>query len=326
MLRALSATLATTCAAGGLVLLGSMTAPATAADCGGAAVGCVETEGGNVTVTVTGSLVRGGSAGSTGGSTTVRVPTPCVWYQGWTGKEYFQGVKDGTINCQGSREAENGDWKPFEGYEKYKDLGPEGGYWYFPGCSNSWVPDMSPAEFDAYVEDYFARYDGAFVRPGETPPTPPVPPEILLMAAQEAMEVPEPEFEYNPDASGPFDTLVNMDTWFWLSDPTQEGSVTATAGQNSVTVDATLSDVTFSATNAGAVPCEGTGVEWSQGASSECTLAFDRAGSSEVTADTQWTLTWSFNGTPQGDIDPLSSSFTQPVVVAESQALVNQVG
>ena len=67
-------------------------------------------------------------------------------------------------------------------------------------------------------------------------------------------------------------------------------------------------------------------MEWQQGSSSECTLAFEQAGTNDVTADTQWTLEWSYNGAPQGAVDPLSATFTEPVVVAESQALVNDVG
>ena len=308
----------------GAVLLGALTNAASA--CGGAAVGCEpEVSGRTVTVTVTGTLVRSGTPGSPGGgSTTVSVPVPCYLTASWTGKEYFQGIKDRSITSAGWDEwGGDMDHWPYPGWREHKD--DDEGRWWTPTCRyTGQFSDYD--EWDDFSGDYFLSYPQTFLQPGEQPPMPPVPPEMLLQAAQEAMEVPAPDFEYNPDAAGPFDTLVNMDTWFWLSDPTQDGSVTASAGGDSVRVDATLADVTFSAPEAGAVPCEGTGVEWQQGSSSECTLAFEQAGANDVTADTQWTLEWSYNGAPQGAVDPLSATFTEPVVVAESQALVNDVG
>lgn len=305
--------------AGGLTLLAA--APA-AADCGGGGVTCApETDGRTVTVTVTGSFVSSGRPGSPGGgSTTVRVPVPCVFYEGWTGKEYYDGVEDGSINGAGSNRDEQ--WTPYAGYRQHQD--DTEGHWWYAGCTN--VNDLPWDDFIQFAEDFFDTHSGVYVEAGGAPPVPPVPPEVLLLAAQEGMEVPEPAFEFNPDARGAFDTLVNLETWFWLSDPTQGGSVTATAGANSVTVDAELADVVFSAPSAGAVPCVGTGVAWRPGGSSECVLVFDRPGAAEVTADTRWTISWSFNGQPQGAVDPLSARFTQPVGVAESQSLVTSVG
>lgn len=303
---------------GGLTLLGA--APA-AADCGGGGVTCApETDGRTVTVTVTGSFVSAGRPGSPGGgSTTVQVPVPCVYYQGWTGKEYFEGVRDGSINGAGSDRDEP--WQPYDGYRQHRD--DTEGHWYFAGCSN--VNDLPWDEFIAFTENFFDTHSGVYVEAGGAPPVPPVPPEVLLEAAERAMEVPAPTFEFNPDAAGAFDTLVNLDTWFWLSDPTQSGSVTAAAGGNSVTVEAALADVVFSAPDAGAVPCAGTGVAWQPGGSSECVLAFERPGTTEVTADTRWTVIWSYNGQPQGAVDPLSARFTQSLAVAESQSLVTAV-
>ncbi|WP_244931549.1 hypothetical protein [Nocardioides sp. W7] len=310
-------------AASGIVVMGAVLESAAA--CGGGGISCEppQVDGSTVTVTVTGSFVSGGSPGSPGGgTTTVHVPVPCVFYEGWTGKEYFEGVKEGSISGAGSDEADRGEWKPYAGYQQHKD--DTEGHWYFAGCQN--VNDLPWDDFEAFAENFFDTHDGVYVEAGGAPPVPPVPPEVLLMAAQQAMTIPEPAFEFNPDAAGAFDTLVNLDTWFWLSDPAQSGSVTATAGTNSVTVEAALADVVFSAPDAGAVPCAGTGVAWQPGGSSECVLAFRRAGTAEVTADTQWTVSWTFNGQPQGEVDPLSARFTQSVGVAESQSLVTAVG
>ena len=309
---------------GGLVLVGALTNSAAA--CGGADPTCTPpvVDGNTVTISVTGSLVRGGSDGSPGGgSATVSVPVPCYLTPMWTGKEYFDGIEDGTITGSGWDEWADRPWAPYEGYRQHKD--DEQGQWWVPTCR---MLDSFESfdEFNDFSLAYFLTYPATYVEVGEQPPVPPVPPEILLEAAQEVMEAPAPAFEFNPDAAGEYDTLVNFDTWFWLSEPEQTGSATATAGPNSVTVDGTLASVIFSSPTAGAVPCADTGVPWEPGATSDCVLSFTRAGAAEVTADTQWTLTWSYNGEPQGAVDPLSATFTQDLGVAESQALVTGVG
>lgn len=326
MLRTVRGLLVAAVTGGGLVLSGAALSPAAA--CGGGAVGgsCPpEVSGGTVTVTVTGSFVRAGSSGSSGGSTTVAVQVPCFLWKSWTGKEYYDGIQDGTITGAGWDEWADRPWTPYPGYQKHKD--DTEGHWYTPGCSmTDQFEDFD--DFDSFAQEYFLTYPHTYVEAGETPPVPPVPPEILLAAAQEAMEVPQPAFEHNPDVAGAFDTLVNFDTWFWLEDPTQTGSVTATAGANSVSVDAELEDVRFSASGTpGSVQCDGTGVPYAPGATSSCTMRFARAGDIDVTAQTLWGATWSYNGQPQGALDePLRGDFTDTVGVAQSQTLVTGVG
>lgn len=325
MLRAVRALVTTLGTAAGVVLLGAVLESAAA--CEGVGVSCSppEVDGRTVTVRVSGSLVRGGSEGNGGGSTTVSVPVPCYLQASWTGKEYYDGIMDGSITSAGWDEwGGDPDRWPYAGWDDPEIREDNIGRWYTPTCRMLDIFEDYD-DFSAFSLPYFQSYPQTFVAQGETPPTPPVPPEILLMAAQEAMEVPEPAFEHNPDVAGAFDTLVNLDTWFWLSNPMQSGDVTASAGANSVTLQATLAAVTFSSPTAGAVACDGTGSAWSPGANSDCTLVFERAGTSDVTADTQWTLEWAVNGVTQGPIDPLEASFTEPVVAAESQALVTSV-
>ncbi|MGA9746833.1 MAG: hypothetical protein WBQ50_05200 [Nocardioides sp.] len=313
--------------AAGLVGAGAAVSPAAACEGGGIACAPPETpsaDGNTVTVTVYGTMVSGGSPGSSGTRTTsVVVPTPCIWFRGWTGKEYAEGIDDGTINGGGSRDAENGTWEPAPGYQQHQD--DVEGHWYYPGCRMLDGIFDSYAEFSRYTQDFFDDNPQVFIPGGGTPPVPDVPPEVLLLAAQEAMEMPEPVFDYNPRRTGDAATLVNLDTWFWLEDDTEEGEVTATAGANSVTVDAALQDVTFVGDNAGAVTCTDPGVEWTPGADSSCLLQFIRAGSNGVTASSTWGLTWSYNGTPQGTLDALGATWTTDINTVESQALVTQV-
>ncbi|WP_156393646.1 hypothetical protein [Nocardioides sp. Root140] len=321
MLTSLRIPMAATVAAFGLVALGATMESASA--CDGANVGCVDNPGnGTVTVSVTGSLVRGGSPGSGGGSTTVSVPVPCYRTPLWTGKEYFDGIKDGTITGAGWDEWNPEPWAPYAGYKQHKN--DTEGRWYVPTCT---MLDSFEnfQEFDKFSLNYFLNNTGVYVEAGEQPPVPPVPPEVLLKAATDSMTMPEPAFDYNPDITGNLDTLVNLDTWFWLRDPTGSGYVAATAGNNSVRVDATLDRVAFSAGRAGSVACDDTGTAWAPGASSTCTLAFQRPGEHQVTAETEWGLTWSFNGQARGAIDPVGAVWSDVLVVAQSQSLVTEV-
>lgn len=311
----------------GLTAAGAVLSPAAA--CDGAGVACApetpESNGNTVTVTVTGSFVGGGADGSPGsGSTTVTVPTPCTFHELWSGKEYYEGIEDGTITGAGSDEAEAGTWKPNAGYEQHKD--DTKGHWYHPSCTMLDGMFDSFDQFDRFAESFFDENPGIYVEDGGTPPVPPVPPEVLLQAAQEAMTMPEPVFDHNPRRAADEATLVNLDTWFWLEDARESGEVTATAGPNSVTVEATLQDVRFVGENAGAVSCDGTGVRWRPGAASDCFLQFVRAGSNGVTASSTWGLTWSFNGAPMGTLDAVGNTWSADVDVVESQALVTEVG
>ena len=313
--------------AAGVALSGAALSPA-AADCSGGGITCPpdtpQSDGRTVVVSVYGSFVSGGAEGSPGGgSTTVSVPTPCIWYQGWTGKEYYDDVKSGKITGAGSHAADQGTWEPNPGYEKHKD--DTEGHWYFPGCTMLDEVFDSFDEFDAYSRTFFAENDDIYVEAGDTPPIPDVPPEVLLFAAQEAMEMPEPTFDYNPKRTGDAATLVNLDTWFWQEDRAESGSVTATAGPNSATVDAVLGEVTYVGDNAGAVTCADSGTPWQPGAVSDCVLQFVRSGVNTVTASSTWNLSWTFNGTPMGGLDALGATWSADVGVVESQAVVTGV-
>lgn len=323
-LRLMGATLATSVAGLGLVGLGASPA---AAECGGGSVGCSppEAAGGTVRVTVTGTLIDPGKAGSGGSSTTVSVPVPCYRTPMWNGKDYYKGVENGTINGAGWDEWNDEPWKPYAGYKKHRK--DTEGHWYVPTCrydSDEGFFD-SVDEFQEYSLKYFHSHTGVYVEANETPPVDPVPPEVLLQAATDSMTMPEPTFDHNPDLTGGQDTLVNLDTWFWLRDSTGSGYVSASAAGNTARVDATLDRVSFSAGRAGSIDCNDTGTPWARGASSDCTIAFDRAGQHRVTAETAWGLTWSYNGTPQGALDPIGAVWSDVLGVAQSQSLVTDV-
>ena len=114
-------------------------------------------------------------------------------------------------------------------------------------------------------------------RPASSPPIPPIPGEVLLAAAMEAITVPDPEFVWNPQERSGDGSVVNLDTWFWLeNDLPTEGSVTAQAGPWSATVELSLSNVEYYSADAGSVVCADGGTEWTPTAGqSDCTLTFD---------------------------------------------------
>lgn len=306
--------------AGGFVAVGPPAATA-ADDCGRTGCdGSVETSGNSVVVTVTGTLVRGGSAGSSS-STTVSIPTPCYLMATVSGKELAEDIErnDGMVLGDDRQFVPAEQYWP--GWEDHAD--DDVGRWYVPVCDLG-VTDPPPT--DAFMNDFFDRTDSTFVEEGETPPTPPIPPEILLAAAQEALAVPDPRFDLNPRRGGAASTVVNLDTWFWMLDPTDSGSVTASAGGNSVTVNLARESVVFSSANAGSVSCDDGGVAWSPGASSDCTLTFRRSGAGQsVDATTRWVGTWSFNGAEQGAVDPVVATWSDAIAVAEIQSVVTGV-
>lgn len=292
--------------------------------------GSVSTDGQSVTVSVTGTLVQGGSPGSPGssGSTTVRVEPPCSYFQGSSGKEWYDfwypngGDKPITITNPDHEVSH-----PPPEVKKHKN--DTEGHWWHPSCSSGNF-DGSFDDWVDHAEDYFDDHDSVFVEQGEVPPIPPIPPELLLQAAEEALTVPDPEFDWNPKRTEDQGTLVNLPTWFWLDQdlPTQ-GSVTASvdtmAGRNSVTVEMGLVSVAFSGGEAGSITCPDGGVPWRPGASSDCTLSFPRAGEHAVSADTRWEGSWSFNGTPRGAVDPVGASWGADLAVSEVQSLVTGI-
>ncbi len=150
---------------------------------------------------------------------------------------------------------------------------------------------------------------------------------MLLAAAMEAITVPDPEFVWNPQERRGNGSVVNLDTWFWLDGnlPT-EGSVTASAGPWSATVELSLTNVEYNSADAGSVVCDDGGTEWTPTATSDCTLTFTRpSDAATVEASARWDGTWSYNGAPQGAIDPLTSDWEFSFPVYEIGSTVTDV-
>jgi hypothetical protein len=280
--------------------------------------------GQTVTITVVGTGVKGGSAGKPAQSTAV-VFAPCSMNEGYTGKEYYEWVTSGAASRDWYHQGGSayGPFEPRPGYEQYKD--DDKGHWYGGSCSSEGFEDMK--EFFAYSDKWFAEHESVYVPAGVDPPVPPIPPEVLRDAASKAMTLPEPKLDWNPKRNGDAATLVNLDTWVWLTDRNTDLYVEASAGGVTARVDAKLDSMTVSAPNAGSTECKDGGVPYAPGASGECSITFTRSsptgGTSPVTATTQWSATWSINGADQGPIpDPLApATDTTPIAVREVEAI-----
>lgn len=313
--------LATTLAAAGLALTAS---PAFAdGQCVGA-TGCTPdaptTSGHSVVVRVSGDFVKGGSSGSSGGSTTVSVPSPCWYTQGYSGKEYYEWVTSGKAN-QLSVHTGGEPYTPIDGYEKHKD--DDKGHYYGGECSSATFGDDLDGFFK-YSDKWFADHGDVWVPGGAQPPVPPIPPQVLLEAAQKAMTMPDPVFAISPDRTTGRDTIVNLSTWFWLTNPVTKGSVTASAGGNSATVNAGLESFEVTSADGDSTgPCDGTGTPWRRGATSDCTIEFVRpTAGTDVTATTNWGLSWSYDGEQRGELDGLTAAWTRSVSVDQVQTTV----
>lgn len=284
---------------------------------------------GGLTITISGSGVNGGSGGSfTVPAEDVVVLPPCRYFQGFTGKEYYEFVEEhSTFYDPETHEP----IPPYAGYKQHKN--DTEGHWWAGMCSSGDF-DGELGEFFDHAEQWFeSEYDGpVYVEAGEQPPVPPIPPEVLMYYAREHMDVPEPKIAWNPRiAEQGAATLVNLDTWVWLDDSPVELEVTAAAGGNSATVYAEVESMDVSAPTSTPAHCEGAGVKWSRTATGECAIQFLRSsgqepdGKTDVTVQTNWRTHWSANGQPRGGLDPIQQTGVTQVPVTESQTLVTDV-
>lgn len=206
----------------------------------------------------------------------------------------------------------------------------------------------------AGCNDFSGPYKGLFIgslfRPFEpgNPPDPLPDPKEMADVALENIDLAAPALTWNPkvDALGG-GTLVNLPTWFWVTNPgpavgggNGERSVTATAAaggqQVSVTVTAKAGKLQI-ASPGGATTCSVaqaiTAYAAGTAESSACTLAFERASTRyeagfPVQATVAWTASWTGTGpgVPAGtqQLDGVTLSSTTEVPVREAQTIVKK--
>lgn len=266
------------------------------------------TTGGKVTVTVTGTALKGGSPGHSV-SREVSVPSPCWMEPSYTGKEYYEFVTGtGKYRVRGGMAWVNQhmgeDLTAEPGYEQYKD--DTMGHWWGGTCTSGNY-DGSMKDFFALAKDFFKAHPFTFIPAGRPVPVPPVPPEVLRDAAIAAMELPTPAIDWNPKVKGTNGPIVNLDAWVWLTDRRDNLYVRATAntmgGETFAQVDVALEGMTVSAPGAETAVCQGPGVPYAPGAVGACTITFTApsptTAGTPVTTQTTWKGTWFTNGDPE---------------------------
>jgi len=306
-----------------------------------------------VSVTYTGD----GAPGSGGGSHTVVVRAACWWsseiddgvdggdaeaVQQWVDEQYSGGHHSGAewVRTLGPRERFE---KAVEDWNDDEDMS-----WYRLQCQDSVDSDLaldyapnsvswpngpdSPRIVEAWQEG--------------TEPEPAVDPEVLAEAARQDMVIAAPEVDRNPrSAALGGATMVNLPTWFWVTDPAAVGGEDGTRTIRAEIADSPVyAEVTAktgglsvsSASGSAECPPEVALRQWSPGAanSTGCTVEFARASVGQpdgfpVTAATQWDATWegqTQGGDPVGgDLESLSRETSITVPVAEIQGIVEAV-
>jgi hypothetical protein len=273
------------------------TATPAAADCTNVVTCSASNSGGSLHAGVSYITVsvKGGHYASRAATVEVpnQVPPPCWYNKGRSGAEMYADSKDpyyyGLANHVGE---EHDDWFP-PIVDEHKD---DDGNFYSWECSSGNF-DGSIEDFFKYVDEWSAQNPALiWVPAGQAPPQPPVPPEILMAIATDAMDkaVRMPTVNFNPAAR----SFVRLDTWMWFDRAAWDPIVvTAAGGGNQVTLTATPKAVGVSGVPAGSevrTGCAGGGRAYAAGGSTDCMINFARSSGGQP--GQQWhfqvNLTW----------------------------------
>lgn len=279
--------------------------------------------GGEIDVEVWGTYTSPGKTGDDGSIETVVVTVPPVcWYgRSMTGEDYYDYVESGRARAAWEKHGLPGEFEPFPNYADYQDKGEDDGRWHEMHCDRS---RYEGEDFLEYVQQWRDDNPAVFVETDEEPPVGDIPPETLMEAAYDAMDLPESEYAWNPQREGDDASFVNLPTWLWVEDGPVEVEIHAEAAGNQATVSAAVDTITYSAPTADSEQCAGYGAQDSD----ECSLTFDRSSAhlpgnvTPVTAETAWSIDWTYNGEPQGALDPQTTTQTFDIPVAEIQTTV----
>jgi hypothetical protein len=169
---------------------------------------------------------------------------------------------------------------------------------------------MTPGEFDsrstglfeheAFRLELLDQYDSPGTQQRvQTPPMPFVPPRILAEYAYNHMSIPEPTLTTSPAARG----WVNLATFVWTNSPRQRW-ISATLGNETVTVTARPVSTTISTSTAGTPYSSGCGPDGSRypegrppatgpGTPPDCGVLWQApATDAVISATVTWHVTW----------------------------------
>lgn len=167
---------------------------------------------------------------------------------------------------------------------------------------------------------------------GAAPPAPPVlTPQQAAEIAVARLTVPtvKPGIGPPPEINKWKMAVVGYPLWLYANGETQIGPVTDTVGAQSVSLDASLSSVTYEMGDGGSKMCTGTGTVWTPAvtpglASPDCGYVYQKAslpsGDYTVTAKATWSVTWQIND--QTGVLPITTTSTRQLPVGELQAVI----
>ncbi|MDQ1295968.1 MAG: hypothetical protein QG608_3855, partial [Actinomycetota bacterium] len=311
------------------------------------------TKGYSVRVVFTGD-VKGTAGGS--GTVTKQIPVPvrCWWAPAssfYDDPAAMYTWYQGRLNAGSTSDYALDHFGTAEQYEQAIERSRTGHkpYWYLATCKD-------PADLPGFTGDHdgpitrMRVFEAAEGTPGS--PTPTVEPDQLALAAYNELELTEPTIDRNPKATTRTGndglnagwTLVNIPTWFWVTDPRALGDKN---GKLSVTarIPNTGPSVTLTARNNGlhlesdeqntTCDIDRATLPWKPGLSDDqgCTLQFLRSsaghpGGRDVTARVTWKATWTTTGdnTPHPlNESPKTTTHTTRVPIAEIQAIVSDL-
>lgn len=123
--------------------------------------------------------------------------------------------------------------------------------------------------------------------------------------------------------------VVGYPLWLYADGATQLTPVTDTVGAQAVSLNATLSSVSYQMGDGNSKTCDGTSTVWTPAvtptsASPDCGYVYQKAslpsGDYTVTAKATWSATWQIND--QTGVLPITTTSTRQLPVGELQAVI----
>jgi hypothetical protein len=242
-------------------------------------------------------------------------PPPCLWVQigdAVTGSNYIIG--------QFPNPDKGLPFGIYDSVQQAKKLlaNPQPGSWFN-------LP-INPAAGPAGLQACLKLPAFVFVPPGQTPPMPRIPPRILAEYAYNHMLIPAPALTTSPANKG----WVNLATFVWTNSPRQR-QISATLGNETVTVVARPAQTTITASGAGTIYTAGCGPNGSHypaahppttgpGTPPDCGVLWQTpTTAATITATVTWDVTW---GPGNNTLPPIPMTGTSPAMpVAEIQTI-----
>ena len=168
--------------------------------------------------------------------------------------------------------------------------------------------------------------EGAVAPPGVLAVTP----EVLAQEARNTLQLPEPSVGVSPDGANENPALVNLPTWWWV---TNGDAMTQRTELGGVWAEVTAEPVASAwvAGDGERSECAGLGIAYVPGMHENqpgrCSHTYARANASEeAQIQVVWHVSWVGSGGSGGTLEPFTLTATQVVPVYERHAIVTSSG